>query len=214
MGHGVGADTHASPDTHGARGGRPHESPWVMSIPLIVLAFFSITAGWVGLPPLIAGPLLGLSGELSWFEQLLQPSVAAAGAAAAPALDPSIELGLTAASMVMALLGVVIAALMYLVKSPDPASVAETLHGLYVWLLNRWYVDELYQALIAHPGARLASFLAAFDLGVVDGAVNGVARLARGTGSLLRRTQTGYVRSYAVTMLIGAFAVLAYWAFR
>ena len=75
-------------------------------------------------------------------------------------------------------------------------------------------MDELYEALIAHPGARLASFFSAFDLGVVDGMVNGVARLARNTGGLFRNLQSGYVRGYAVTMLIGAFCVLAYWAFR
>ena len=83
------------------------------------------------------------------------------------------------------------------------------------------FVDEFERCetlgvthLIAHPGARLASFLAAFDLGVIDGAVNGVARLARGTGTLLRSLQSGYVRGYVVTMLIGAFCVLAFWAFR
>jgi len=103
---------------------------------------------------------------------------------------------------------------MYLGRRPNPADLADLLRGPYRWLTNKWYIDELYQALIAHPGARLASFLAAFDLGVIDGAVNGVAKLARGTGGLFSRLQTGYVRSYAVTFVVGAFAVLAYWAFR
>jgi len=212
----VAAADHGGQGTHGAR---PHEAPWVMTVPLIVLAFFSIVAGWIGVPPLISGFITGAEGHLSWFEQFLEPSLAvhAANAAAAEhgaALDPMIELGLTGASVAMAALGVAVAALMYLARVPDPAALTDALRTPYNWLRNKWYVDELYQAIIAHPGARLASFLAAFDLGVVDGAVNGVARLARGTGSLLRQTQNGYVRTYAVTMLIGAFAVLAYWAFR
>jgi NADH-quinone oxidoreductase subunit L len=214
--HGTGADTHGSPAAHGAQGGRPHESPWVMTIPLIVLAIFSLIAGWVGIPPTILSLIGAGGGELSWFEQFLEPSLTTHAAVAAPgaALEPWVELALTGASVAMALIGVGIAALMYLAHLPDPAALTDALRTPYTWLRDKWYVDELYQALIAHPGARLASFLAAFDLGVVDGAVNGVARLARGTGSVLRRTQTGYVRSYAVTMLIGAFAVLAYWAFR
>jgi NADH-quinone oxidoreductase subunit L len=113
-----------------------------------------------------------------------------------------------------ALTGVAVAALMYLVGVPRPADIAGAFRTPYRWLVNKWYVDELYQALIAHPGARLASFLAAFDVGVIDGAVNGVARLARGTGGLFRQLQSGYVRSYAVTFVVGAFAILAYWAFR
>jgi NADH-quinone oxidoreductase subunit L len=121
---------------------------------------------------------------------------------------------LTAASVGVAALGVVVAAALYLARMPDPAWLAATFRWPYQWLLNKWCVDELYQALIAHPGARLAAFLAAFDLGVIDGLVNGVARLARDTGGVLRRLQSGYVRGYAVTMLIGAFCVLAYWAFR
>jgi NADH-quinone oxidoreductase subunit L len=129
-------------------------------------------------------------------------------------LDLFTEWVLTGASVVMAVLGLLIAAAMYLVRIPDPAALARTFRPIYTLLLNKWYVDELYEALIAHPGARLASFLSAFDLGVVDGMVNGVARLARNTGGLFRNLQSGYVRGYAVTMLIGAFCVLAYWAFR
>jgi NADH-quinone oxidoreductase subunit L len=206
-------------DAHGGHGRRPHESPWIMTIPLIVLAFFSIVSGWVGIPTFLSD-LLGMGqSQLTAFEQFLEPSLAnhAANAAATEtgvALDATTDLLLTAASLAMAIVGVGIAALLYLAKLPDPAVLAETFRTPYRWLLNKWYVDELYQALIAHPGARLASFLAAFDLGVIDGTVNGVARFARGTGSVLRRTQNGYVRSYAITMLIGAFAVLAYWAFR
>jgi NADH-quinone oxidoreductase subunit L len=188
-----------------------------------VLAIFSVIGGLLpgldGLPPALQAMVTGHEGHQTTFEQFLAPSVAPHGdagvhAAEAGALTPELELLLTGASVAMALGGVLVAAALYLAGIPDPAALARTFRPIYLLLLNKWYVDELYQALIAHPGARLAAFLAAFDLGVIDGAVNGVARLAKGTGSVLRQTQSGYVRGYAVTMLIGAFVVLAYWAFR
>ncbi|MBI3971184.1 MAG: NADH-quinone oxidoreductase subunit L [Chloroflexi bacterium] len=196
---------------HGAHGSTPHESPWIMLIALIVLALLSIGGGWVGIPPF----MVGAAGHESPFEAFLAPSVAAHGAAEAHgALEATMEWVATGASVVMAGIGVAIAAALYLAGTPSPADFARRFRQPYLWLLNKWYVDELYQALIAHPGARLAAFLAAFDLGVVDGAVNGIARLSRGTGAALRSVQSGYVRGYAVTMLIGAFAILAFWAFR
>ena len=207
----VHADDHggAHPVVHAG----PHESPATMLIPLVVLAFLSTVGGiW----PLSGIPaFLPLGQAPTGVEEFLAPSLAGHATPAAEALlDPTIEIGLTVASVGAALLGLLVAAALYLAGRPRPADVVAAFGAPYRWLVNKWYVDELYQALIAHPGARLASFLSAFDLGVVDGAVNGVARLARGTGGLLRSLQSGYVRGYAVTFVVGAFAVLAYWAFR
>ena len=211
---------HNATDAHSAHGsqghaGRPHESPATMLIPLVVLAFLSFIGGmW---------PISGVPGFLpagmtpSGIETFLAPSLEAhttGGAHETHHLDVATEWMLTGLAIGAAALGILAAAAIYLSGSPNPATVADTFRGPYRWLANKWYVDELYQAMIAHPGARLASFLAAFDLGVIDGAVNGVARLARGTGGLFRRLQSGYVRSYAVTFVVGAFAILAYWAFR
>jgi NADH-quinone oxidoreductase subunit L len=211
----AGPGGHDAPSqAHGVRRGLPHESPWVMLVPLVILAILSVVGGWVGVPPF----MVFAAGHGTWFEQFLEPSLVthAAGAAAhtTVALDATTEWVLTIASIAAAATGVGVAALMYLVGVLRPAEVVATFRTPYRWLLGKWYVDEFYQALIAHPGARLASFLAAFDVGVIDGVVNGVARTARGTGALLRGLQSGYVRSYAATMLIGAFLVVAYWAFR
>ncbi|HEV2125104.1 MAG TPA: NADH-quinone oxidoreductase subunit L, partial [Chloroflexota bacterium] len=179
-----------------------------------VLAILSVVGGWVGIPPF----MVFAEGHGSWFENFLAPSVVSHAAGAADhgetLLSVELEWILTFVSVAAAATGVAVAALMYLAGAIRPASLAATFSAPYRWLSNKWYVDEFYQALIAHPGARLASFLAAFDLGVVDGAVNGVARTARGTGSLLRNLQSGYIRGYAATMLVGVFLVVAYWAFR
>jgi NADH-quinone oxidoreductase subunit L len=212
---------HDAHDAHGVHGGasdRPHEAPPSMFIPLVVLAVLSIVGGYFGgVPAFMTDVLMGAhSAPGTAFGEFLAPAVGAGEAAgeAAHALDATTEWILTFASVAMAGLGVVVAAGMYLAGVPSPAALARSFRPIYSLLLNKWYVDELYQALIAHPGARLASFLSAFDLGVVDGMVNGIARLARGTGRVFRQLQSGYVRGYAVTMLIGAFCVLAYWAFR
>jgi NADH-quinone oxidoreductase subunit L len=210
-------DGHAATgEGHG--GGRPHESPPSMLIPLLVLAVLSIAGGWVGFQYFMVDTFTGSHLAPGFpFDTFLLPALgegAIALSEEAHHLDLFTEWVLTGASVLMAVLGLLIAAAMYLVRIPDPAGLARAFRPLYALLLNKWYVDELYEALIAHPGARLASFLSAFDLGVVDGMVNGVARLARGTGGLFRHLQSGYVRGYAVTMLIGAFCVLAYWAFR
>jgi NADH-quinone oxidoreductase subunit L len=206
------------PDGH-AQGGRPHESPLTMLIPLVILAVLSVIGGYFGgTPGYMVGTVTGGPAPAGTdFARFLAPALGPAAATVAeeaPHLDDVTEWALTGASVVMMGVGVVAAGAMYLLKTPDPAALTRAFRPIYTLLFNKWYVDELYQALIAHPGARLASFFSAFDLGVVDGMVNGVARLAKGTGGLFRLLQSGYVRGYAVTMLIGAFCVLAYWAFR
>ncbi|HEX2514286.1 MAG TPA: NADH-quinone oxidoreductase subunit L [Chloroflexota bacterium] len=211
-------DSHAGHAGEGHGGERPHESPPSMLIPLLVLAVLSVVGGLVGIQYFMVDTFTGSHLAPGFpFQTFLMPALGEAATAyseEAHHLDLFTEWVLTGASVVMAVLGLLIAAAMYLVRIPDPAALARTFRPIYALLLNKWYVDELYEALIAHPGARLASFLSAFDLGVVDGMVNGVARLARNTGGLFRNLQSGYVRGYAVTMLIGAFCVLAYWAFR
>ena len=78
-------------------------------------------------------------------------------------------------------------------------------------LQRAWFVDEIYQALIANPGRALSQWLASvFDAKVIDGAVNGVAALVRGGGTRLRAVQSGYVRSYALAVALGAVGILVF----
>jgi NADH-quinone oxidoreductase subunit L len=77
-------------------------------------------------------------------------------------------------------------------------------------LQKAYYLDDVYDATLGRPGEAFARFAAIFDRDVIDGAVNGVGRLARGAGGSLRRIQTGFVRQYALGISIGAVALLAY----
>ena len=78
-------------------------------------------------------------------------------------------------------------------------------------LRRAWYVDELYQRIVEAPGRALANFSAfVVDAKIIDGTVNGVGALVRAGGSRLRTVQTGFVRSYALAVAVGAVAILAY----
>ncbi len=98
-------------------------------------------------------------------------------------------------------------------KQPDP--LAKPLNGLFRALENKWWVDELYQALVVKPYLRLADFFAQpVDQTVIDGVVNGMGGLVRGAAQSWRRIQNGYVRSYALTILLGVVLVVAYLVLR
>jgi NADH-quinone oxidoreductase subunit L len=196
-----------------------HESPRNMTIPLMILAFLSIFAGWLAAPHLVGG--------VDYFERFLHPVFAAyapaagigqgaslAGGAAASgeaAHNGAIELlhALTGPAVIVAVLGLLLAWWLY-IKNPDaPKRLAQKMHGLYTLVYHKYYVDEIYDALIVRPLLWISTNVLwhVVDEGVIDGAVNGSARLARGSGSKLRELQSGNARSYASWVVIGAVGI-------
>ena len=95
-----------------------------------------------------------------------------------------------------------------------PENLAEKLPFSYRVLLNKWYIDELYEALVYNPLRSFSNFLwkIADDI-IIDGLVNGTARFFMGCGSMLRQIQTGYVQRYAITFVAGTLAVIMYYIF-
>ncbi len=181
--------------------GHAHESPPVMTWPLVALAFLALVGGFVGLPA--AGG--------SAFHRFLEPVFMSEHSGPPAGFDP----GLAAISVGAGLLGILIAYSMYVRRSPSPVALAERFPGVYRVLFNKYYVDELYGFLFVRPFVRAADWLwQGFDLGVIDAIVNGIAAwIGRGAAEL-RRFQTGYVRNYALMMLAGAVVVAAYFALR
>jgi NADH-quinone oxidoreductase subunit L len=174
-----------------------HESPPVMTIPLWILAVLAAGAGVWGVP-FHEGPLIGT---------FLAPVLERAGEAAAPHHGPA--WGLMAASVLAALAGIAVAWHMYARGRVDWARIGVPQSALHRVLLHKYYVDELYDRLFVRPTGRLARWCAeAFDLGVIDGAVNGVGGLVARSAAGLRRMQTGFVVNYALTMLIGVVALV------
>ena len=182
----------------------PHESPLVMLFALVALALLAVVGGLVGIP--------GTDGTA--FERYLQPVLGGHGPEHGELPFPLSELALAIIAIVVALGGVVAAGAIYLRQMPSAELVGKLLAPLYRLSLNKYWIDELYEATLAHPGARIAAFLASFDLAVIDGTVNGTGRLLRGSAVVLRIAQAGYVRAYAVAFLVGVIAILAVWAFR
>ncbi|MGD9764708.1 MAG: NADH-quinone oxidoreductase subunit L [Candidatus Binatia bacterium] len=176
-----------------------HESPPSMAVPLIVLAALSVVGGWIGLPH---GVLWG-----DWFGHYLAPSLPHV-----EAHHPSTGtlLGLMAVATAVGLLGIWLAYVMYGKRSALPDRLAAEWQRPYEWLWNKYYVDELYEAMVIQPYVRLSRwFWQVVDVEVIDGAVNGVGELMRGAGGRMRRLQSGNVQVYAFAMLVGALCLIA-----
>ena len=195
-----------------------HESPLNMTVPLMILAFLSIFGGWFAAPKLIGG-IDHFSTFLDPVFTMYAPATAPVAEASVRVVDPSLvppypepsagmELfhALTSWPVIVGILGLLVAWWFY-IKSPDtPKRLAKSLHGLYTLIFNKYYVDEIYAALIVRPLLWIsANVLWHFvDERVIDGTVNGVATVARESGGEVRKLQSGNTRSYASWVIIGA----------
>ncbi len=177
-----------------------HESPWVMLLPLVILAILSVIGGWVGVPA-------ALGGHAEFFH-FLAP-VTQNGTEAAEG-SKSLDLLLTIASVAAAVIGWFVAHLMYFMKPELPKQLAANLRGLYTLLLNKYWVDELYSAVIVTPLLLVSRYVlkGLLDTGVITGGSLAMAYTTQGVGSLLQRWQSGNIRSYAGWLAIGAAALL------
>jgi NADH-quinone oxidoreductase subunit L len=178
-----------SPKTH------PHESPWSMRGPLVILAILSVCGGWIG---------------IERFSSYLAP--AAAAHRPMPTGSPSLEFILSVAAVLVALEGWLIADKYYRRKRERPAQLAAALPTGYKLISNKYYVDEIYGAAIVKPLLAISKYVLGW---VVDTAIlGGIAWLLAGvaslTGMILQRWQSGNLRSYAAWLAAGAAAVLLF----
>jgi NADH-quinone oxidoreductase subunit L len=172
----------------------PHESPWSMLGPLVILALLSIGGGWIG---------------IERFAAFLSPAV---GPRAAESTIPNLELMLSAAAVAVALLGWYVADRLYRQKPGQAAELAEALPVGYKTLAHKYYVDEIYDATVVKPLFGFSKYV----LGVVVDVVllGGLAWLLGGiamfSGAILQRWQSGNLRSYAAWLAAGAAALLLF----
>ncbi len=192
--------THGADIGHGTEGGHhapvPHESPWIMTLPLIVLAVLAFFGGALSLP---WHPSFD---PLAWLDPVFGRTLYH------PHLTSSTQWALGITDTVVALIGLGVAFRLWSRRPEHP--------GLEPTVLRKgWYLDDITDRLIGRPGQLLARFSAdTVDRTIIDGAVIAVARLTRGSGALLRRLQTGYVRQYALSIAVGTVALLIYMAVR
>lgn len=182
-----------------------HESPKVMTIPLIILAVGAIFSGWVGIPPLL-GEMFG-SGNSDKFGEFLAPVVGHAKGEGSHAE----EVMVMAISIIAGLLGIAASAFMYLRKTDLPQRIGQRLSWAHRILWNKYYVDELYDYAIVRPAVWIAKsvIMGVTDGKIIEGIVNGVPAAIGGFSQRLRKVQTGLVHQYATVMTIGAFAAIA-----
>ena len=176
-----------------------HESPRVMTWPLVVLAVLTVVAGWaVGVP----------SDSGTRFAHFLAPVFPGAHESGPAGIAAYMLLIL---SVVVVTAGVVLAWVMYMATPPRPALIGQARTPIHALLLNAYYVDWLYDHAIVRPLHELSVFLArVVDLGIIDGLVNLTGRAVVGWAATFRRLQTGYVVNYALTMLVGAVLLVGY----
>ncbi len=215
----AGATAHGAHDAHAVHGagghGHLHDAPPAMAIALVILAVGSIVAGYVGVPHALGGH--------NRIDTFLEPSFQAPGAAAAAhvadaaaAHGTGTELALMALSTVVALAGIGVATVLYLRRPGAAAALADRVRGLHGLLLNKYYVDEVYDAVLVQPIKRASTSVLwrGVDAGLIDGTVNGVGLAVRGWSAVLRRLQTGSVRAYAMSMFLAAVGIVGYYLWR
>jgi NADH-quinone oxidoreductase subunit L len=194
-------EEHGGQGAHGGHHGEHHihESPRVMTIPLMLLAVGAVAAGWVGIPPILGGG--------AHFAEFLRPVVG----------EPEFhgthaeELGVMALSTGIALFGLGLAAFLYLRKSDLPERIAKSFSGVYNILYHKYYIDELYNYTIIKPTLWIASnvIVAITDGKIIEGIVNGVPSAIGTFSGKLRKVQTGLAQHYGIMMAAGAFFIIA-----
>lgn len=208
---------------------RPHESPAVMTVPLIILAAFSLFFGAVGIPPdegrfhdFLAPVFSGAShgpeetesevAFLSADNSAVLPAVAAQEEHAADeghhiSTETIVTFGVISTLVVLA--GILLAYLAYIRRRIDPVAFAADHQTLYQFLYNKWYLDDIYNTYIVFPLRRLANFLwRVVDVRIIDGSIMALATGVSVLSQNLRRVQTGLVSNYALAIALGMVVIV------
>jgi len=182
-----------------------HESPRVMTIPLLALAVGSVLAGFIGFPP-----------DRGFLHAFLEPAIYPGIENQLRPLDTGTNWGeflaLAAVSVAASVIGIAIGLSMYARHRPDPAAIARAAGPAYRVLVNKYYVDELYDRRFVDIGKTFAGAAWAFDIHIIDGLVNRLGWSFRLAGGGLRRAQTGLIGNYALSMIAGLLVVLVVYA--
>lgn len=176
-----------------------HESPSSMTMPLIILMIGAISAGWVGIPPLLGGG--------NWIGHFLEPVVGHPHVHGTHAEEWMV----IAISIAVAVGGIFTAAVMYLWAPWLPLFIGRTFKSAYTVLWNKYYVDELYDYTIVRPTKWIARriLVAVTDAKIIEGIVNGLPMLIAAFGERFRKLQTGFLQHYAMGMAFGFFVIVS-----
>lgn len=187
-----------------------HESPPIMTVPLIILAVGAALAGFVNVPI-----FHGLNNFAQFLDPVFAPAKEIIDHGHAHAHNVKLEVGLAAVSVGIAIIGLLFARHMYVVDPSAPKRVIQHHPYIHDTVYNKYWVDEIYDIVFVNSIVGASRWLwRFFDDKIVDGIVNGVASVTLLWGSGLRRLQSGYVKDYALSILIGVLAVIGYLVLR
>jgi NADH-quinone oxidoreductase subunit L len=180
----------------------PHESPWVMLAPLVLLGALALGGGWIGIPQALGGG--------NHFSHFLDPVLSNAQAAVRPEGSESQERIFSLISVAFAAVGWFFAYLLYCRKPGLADQIAERAGAAYRLLEHKYWIDQIYTAVIVTPLLFITRYLlwGAVDSGVINGGGFVASGSARGLGALVQRVQSGNIRSYAGWLAVGAAALL------
>jgi NADH-quinone oxidoreductase subunit L len=183
-----------------------HDAPMAMLVPLWALGVLSVIGGWIGIPSSLGGG--------DWFNKFLEPVFESAQArmTSIPFLESPVEYVLMFISVLAGLAGIYLAYVAYLKKPELSAKLRRTVGDFYEILSNKYYVDEIYNALIVKPIEYVSDryLWRGVDEIVIDGSVNGTGKTVRLAGRILRRLQTGFVQNYAFIFVLGIVLVVGF----
>ena len=189
-----------------------HESPPSMAVPLAILGALSLIGGWIGIPAALGHALGDVPNA---FESWLGPVFEGAPPAEAHHAVPPAEYALMAASVAVGLAGLLAARYLWLQRPELPERIALRFRPVYALLRNKYYVDELYDAVIVRPYNALSVFAwRVLDDGLIDGLlVGGTARVVKWQGVVAGRIESGYIQTYVTVFFGGVVAILVYYLF-
>jgi NADH-quinone oxidoreductase subunit L len=190
-----------------------HESPPMMTVPLMILGVLSVIGGWIGIPV-----VMSFGSDINFFHHWLAPAVSSGGhgeaGAGEAAHHPSVALewGLIVLAVAIAVSGILIARRIYLQRPGSAEGIARSLGPVYRLVRNLYWVDELYELVVLRPFYALSRWFSSFDRWVIDGLVNATGIVTDLAGQVVKLFQTGYVRNYALLFLAGVVFILFYLA--
>ncbi|UDM16673.1 NADH-quinone oxidoreductase subunit L [Vogesella sp. XCS3] len=203
-------DDHGDEHHHGlGPNDKPHESPWVVTLPLVMLAIPSVLIGFFALHPLVGGEFF--KGVI--FTNLEKhPGLEAAMHHAHDAVAMGTH-AFVSLPFWLAAAGVALAWFFYMKAPHIPAAIKQKCSGVHALLENKYYLDEIYFAVFAKGSRALGTFFwKVGDMLLIDGLlVNGTARLVGYFSSVVRKLQTGFIYSYAAIMIVGVLVLMTYW---
>jgi NADH-quinone oxidoreductase subunit L len=192
---------------HAGHGAAPHESPWVVTAPLILLAIPSVVIGFLTIQPMLHGEFFK---DSIFVDAAKHPAMAQLAEEFHGAAAMAIH-GLMTLPFWLAVAGVATAYLFYMVRPGIPAAIHARFGFLYRLLDNKYYMDAINEKLIAPAACALGrGFWRGGDVAVIDGAINGSARLVGWLAQVIRQFQSGYIYHYALVMIVGVFALMTW----